>query len=150
MDKANMPINILEIMKQLPHRHPFLLVDRILDVEAGKSIKGLKNVTMNEPHFMGHFPDYPVMPGVLIVEALAQVSGILSVLSNGPRQDNEIYFFAGIDNCRFKRQVIPGDSLILESEIITLKRGIGKYQARALVDGTIAAEAELLVIKKEV
>lgn len=148
--KPEMPINILEIMKQLPHRYPFLLVDRILDVEPGKRISALKNVTMNELHFTGHFPDYPVMPGVLIVEALAQVCGMLSVLSFGPRLPNEIYFFAGIDNCRFKRPVIPGDSLILESEMLTIKRGIGKYNARALVDGVVAAEADLLVIKKEV
>jgi len=150
MPKPEMPININEIMKQLPHRYPFLLVDRVLDVEPGKNIKVLKNVTMNEQHFIGHFPDYPVMPGVLIIEALAQTAGILCVLSFGPRKESEIYFFAGIDNCRFKRQVIPGDSLILEAEMVAMKRGIGKYKVRALVDDQVAAEAELLIIKKEV
>ncbi len=150
MPKPEMPININEIMQQLPHRYPFLLVDRVLDVEPGKNIKVLKNVTMNELHFTGHFPDYPVMPGVLIIEALAQAAGILCVLSYGPRKDGEIYFFAGIDSCRFKRQVIPGDTLILDVEMLAMKRGVAKYKARALVDNMVAAEAELLIIKKEV
>ena len=150
MDKGIMPVQIIDIMKQLPHRYPFLLVDRVLDIDPGKRITMLKNVTMNEHFFAGHFPDYPVMPGVLIVEAMAQASGILSVLSFGPKQPNEIFFFAGINNARFKRQVIPGDALILEVELVKVIRGVGKYQARAMVDGQIAAEAELLVAKKEV
>ena len=150
MPKPEMPINIHEIMKQLPHRYPFLLIDIVLDIEPGKTVKALKNVTMNELYFTGHFPEYPVMPGVLITESLAQVCGVLAVLSFGPRKESEIYFFAGIDKCRFKRQVIPGDALILEAELIAMKQGIGKYKARALVDGVVAAEAELLIIKKEV
>lgn len=150
MPKPEVPINISEIMKQIPHRYPFLLVDRVLDVEPGKNIKVLKNITMNELHFIGHFPDNPVMPGVLIIEALAQAAGILCVLSFGPRKETDIYLFAGIDNCRFKRQVIPGDALILEVELLAIKRGVGKYIARALVEGQVAAEAELLIIKKEV
>lgn len=150
MPKPELPINIVEIMKQLPHRYPFLLVDRVVDVEPGHHIKVLKNVTMNEPHFTGHFPEYPVMPGVLIIEALAQASGILTVLSFGPKKDNEIYFFAGINDARFKRQVMPGDTLMLEVELVKLVRGVGKYKARAMVDGVVAAEAELLIAKKEI
>lgn len=150
MDKPELPINIHEIMEQLPHRYPFLLVDRVLDVEPGKKIIMRKNVTMNEPFFIGHFPNYPVMPGVLIVEAMAQSAGILSVLSFGPKKDNELYFFASINNAKFKRQVIPGDILQIEVELIKLIRGVGKYMAKALVDDVVAAEAELVVAKKEV
>jgi 3-hydroxyacyl-[acyl-carrier-protein] dehydratase len=150
MDKPELPINIHEIMEQLPHRYPFLLVDRVLDVEPGKKIIMRKNVTMNEPFFIGHFPNYPVMPGVLIVEAMAQSAGILSVLSFGPKKDNELYFFASINNAKFKRQVIPGDILQIEVELIKLIRGVGKYVAKALVDDVVAAEAELVVAKKEV
>lgn len=146
-----LPINIIEIMKQIPHRYPFILVDRIIDIEMGKKIKAIKNVTINEPYFTGHFPDYPVMPGVLIIEALAQAAGILGVLSIGEaRKSNEIYFFAGIDNARFKRQVIPGDTLVLEVELIKRMRGLAKYRAQALVDGVLAAEADLLTAKREV
>lgn len=144
------PIHILELMKQLPHRYPFLLVDRILEAEPGKRIVAKKNVTMNEEFFQGHFPDYPVMPGVLIVEAMAQVSGSLCVVTYGERKPNDVYFFGGIDNCRFKRQVVPGDTLIIESELIAMKRGVGKYKARATVDGEVAAEADLIIIKKEI
>ncbi|MFN7095148.1 MAG: 3-hydroxyacyl-ACP dehydratase FabZ [Burkholderiales bacterium] len=150
MDKPELPINIHEIMEQLPHRYPFLLVDRVLDVEPGKKIIMRKNVTMNEPFFNGHFPNYPVMPGVLIVEAMAQSAGILSVLSFGPKKDNELYFFASINNAKFKRQVIPGDILQIEVELIKQIRGVGKYVAKALVDDVVAAEAELVVAKKEV
>jgi len=150
MTNHELPINIHEIMKQIPHRYPFLLIDRVLDVEPGKTIRVLKNVTMNEHFFVGHFADYPVMPGVLIVEAMAQSAGILSVLTYGPKKENELYFFAAINNAKFKRQVIPGDALHIEVELIKVTRGIGKYIARALVDGMIAAEAELLVAKKEV
>lgn len=145
-----LPINVVDIKKHMPHRYPFLLVDRVIDFESGKKIVTLKNVTINEQFFVGHFPEFPVMPGVLIVEAMAQSAGILSILTAGPKKENELYFFAGIDNARFKRQVIPGDSLRMEIELLKLVRGIGKYQARALVDGNVAAEAELMVIKREV
>ena len=143
-------INILEIMRRMPHRYPFLLVDRVLEVEPGKRLRALKNVTINEQFFMGHFANYPVMPGVLIIEALAQASGMLAVLSFGDRQDNEIYFFAGIDNARFKQQVTPGDTLILEVELVKVMRGIGKYSVRAFVGDNVVAQAELLVAKREV
>ena len=143
-------LNILEIMKRLPHRYPFLLVDRVTEVELGKRVQAIKNVTINEPFFVGHFADFPVMPGVLIVEAMAQTAGLLSVLSFGERQENELYFFAAIDKARFKKQVTPGDQLVFEVEIIKVSRGIGKFKAIAKVDGQIAAEAEIMIAKKEV
>ena len=147
---VNMPVNIYEIMKQIPHRFPFLLVDRVLELEPGKRIRVLKNVTINEPFFGGHFPEFPVMPGVLIVEAMAQSAGILSVLSFGPRKENELYFFASIENARFKRQVIPGDALHLEVKLVRVTMGIGKYKAQAFVDGNLVAHADLLIAKKEI
>ncbi|EEG08872.1 3-hydroxyacyl-ACP dehydratase FabZ [Pseudogulbenkiania ferrooxidans] len=143
-------VDVREIMKYLPHRYPFLLVDRVVEFEAGKRVKALKNVTINEPFFVGHFEQYPVMPGVLIIEALAQAAGILSIKSQGERAENELYFFVGIDNARFKRQVVPGDQLVMEVEEITSKRGIAKYKARALVDGQVACEAEIMCAKREV
>lgn len=149
---AGQIIDLRAILKLLPHRYPFLLVDRVKALEAGKSITALKNVTINEPFFVGHFQDYPVMPGVLIVEALAQAAGILAVKTHDGdvRQENALYFFVGIDNCRFKRQVIPGDQLILEVEMLRVSRGIGKFRAVARVDGEIAAEADLMCARREV
>jgi|SRR6185437_5719352 len=144
------PINIYEILKQIPHRFPFLLIDRVLEVEPGKRIRMLKNVTINEPFFAGHFPEFPVMPGVLIIEAMAQSAGILSVLSFGPRKENELYFFASIDNAKFKRQVIPGDALHIEVELVKVVMGVGKYKAQAFVGGDLVAQANLMVAKKEV
>ena len=143
-------IDVREIMRYLPHRYPFLLVDRVTEFETGKRIKALKNVTINEPFFMGHFEQYPVMPGVLIIEALAQAAGILSIRSVGERPENELYFFVGIDSARFKRQVVPGDQLVLEVEQLSMKRGIAKYNARALVDGQVACEAQIMCAKREV
>ncbi|MCG3088491.1 3-hydroxyacyl-ACP dehydratase FabZ [Sporosarcina cyprini] len=130
-----------QIQEILPHRYPFLLVDRILEMEEGKKAIGIKNVTINEEFFNGHFPGYPVMPGVLIVEALAQVGAVamLSIEENRGR----IGFFAGIDNCRFKRQVTPGDTLRLEVEITRMRGMIGKGKAIATVDGEIACEADI-------
>jgi 3-hydroxyacyl-[acyl-carrier-protein] dehydratase len=143
-------IDVREIMSYVPHRYPFLLVDRVVEFEADKRLKAIKNVTINEPFFMGHFENYPVMPGVLIIEALAQASGILSIKSLGGRAENEIYFFVGIDNARFKRQVVPGDQLVLEVELLQQKRGIAKYAAKAFVDGQVACEAEIMCAKREV
>ncbi|KZE34909.1 3-hydroxyacyl-[acyl-carrier-protein] dehydratase [Crenobacter luteus] len=143
-------IDVREIMRYLPHRYPFLLVDRVTEFEANVRVKAIKNVTINEPFFMGHFDGYPVMPGVLIIEALAQAAGILSIKSVGERPENELYFFVGIDNARFKRQVVPGDQLTLEVEQLAVKRGIAKYSARALVDGQVACEAEIMCAKREV
>lgn len=143
-------IDVREIMRYLPHRYPFLLVDRVVEFEADTRIKALKNVTINEPFFAGHFDGYPVMPGVLIIEALAQAAGILSIRSKGERSENELYFFVGIDNARFKRQVVPGDQLTLEVEQLSVKRGIAKYSARALVDGQVACEADIMCARREV
>ncbi|AXK40089.1 3-hydroxyacyl-ACP dehydratase FabZ [Crenobacter cavernae] len=143
-------IDVREIMRCLPHRYPFLLVDKVTEFEANVRVKAIKNVTINEPFFMGHFDGYPVMPGVLIIEALAQAAGILSIKSVGERPENELYFFVGIDNARFKRQVVPGDQLTLEVEQVAVKRGIAKYNARALVDGQVACEAQIMCAKREV
>ena len=134
-------VNIDEIKKIIPHRYPFLLIDKITELEAGKRAVGLKNVTMNEPFFAGHFPDYPVMPGVLIVEALAQV-GAVAVLSM-PEYAGRLAFFAGIDGVRFKRQVRPGDTLRLEIELLTLRMGIGKGDAKAYVGDELAVSGQL-------
>ena len=133
----------IEIQKLIPHRYPFLLVDRILEVTPGVSAVGLKNVTVNEPFFQGHFPNNPIMPGVLIVEALAQVAGVAGMLM--PENQGKLGLFAGIDNIRFKRQVVPGDQLILEAEYLVLKMGIGKVKVRAKVDDQIAAEGEIRI-----
>lgn len=137
-------MDIHRILKQLPHRYPFLLVDRVLELEKGKSIKALKNVTINEPFFEGHFPNRPVMPGVLMLEALAQASALLSfdALDAAP-DDRMIYYFAGMDNVRFRRPVEPGDQLILHAELLRMKAGIFKFKTRAMVAGDLAVEAEL-------
>ncbi|HLR81381.1 MAG TPA: 3-hydroxyacyl-ACP dehydratase FabZ [Bacillota bacterium] len=135
-------MDIQDIKQTIPHRYPFLLVDQVLEIEEGKRVVGLKNVTINEPFFQGHFPDYPVMPGVLIVEALAQV-GAISVLGMEANKD-KLGFLAGIDRCRFKRQVRPGDQLKLEVDIIRMKGPIGKGKGKATVDGEIACEAEIM------
>ncbi|MEI8029780.1 MAG: 3-hydroxyacyl-ACP dehydratase FabZ [Comamonadaceae bacterium] len=137
-------MDIHRILKQLPHRYPFLLVDRVLELNKGKNIKALKNVTINEPFFEGHFPNRPVMPGVLMIEALAQAAALLAfdALDATPN-DQMIYYFAGIDAARFKRPVEPGDQLILEAELLRMKAGIFKFKTRASVDGELAVEAEL-------
>lgn len=144
-------IDIKGILEQLPHRYPFVLVDRVLELEPNKRILAQKNVSYNEPFFPGHFPIHPVMPGVLIVEALAQAAALLSFNSaEGARSENAVYYFVGIDNCRFKRPVTPGDVLMLDVEVLKVSRGIGKYTAKALVDGKVVAEAELMCTIREV
>jgi len=134
-------MNIQEIKDTIPHRYPFLLVDKVIEAEEGKRVVGLKNVTINEPFFQGHFPDYPVMPGVLILEALAQ-TGAIAVLGMEANK-GKIGFLAGVDKCRFKRQVTPGDQLQLEVDIIRMKGPVGKGKGVATVNGEVACEAEI-------
>ena len=142
-EKRTLGIN--EIKEYLPHRYPLLLVDRVLDVEIGKRITALKNVTVNEEFFNGHFPHQPVMPGVLMIEALAQTAAILSFMTMDVKPDeNSVVYFVGIDNARFKRPVGPGDQLVMDVEILRVSRGIWKYKAVATVDGKVAVEGELM------
>ena len=138
-------LNITQIKEYLPHRYPLLLVDRVLDVELGKRITAIKNVTANEEFFNGHFPHKPVMPGVLMIEAMAQTAAILSFMTMNVKPDeNSVVYFVGIDNARFKRPVEPGDQLKMEVEILRVARGIWKYKAVASVDGKVAVEGELM------
>lgn len=144
-------MEIQAILQCLPHRYPILLVDRVLECEPGVSIRALKNVSVNEPYFEGHFPHFKVMPGVLIVEAMAQAAAILSYKTMDRGSDaNSVYYFVGIDGARFKRPVTPGDQLVLEVTLGRQMRGIWKFQGRALVDGALAAEAELMCTLREV
>lgn len=138
-------MDIREIKELLPHRYPFLLVDRVVEVHPGSRIVAQKNVSVNEEFFNGHFPHFQVMPGVLIVEALAQAAGILSFKTMGTKSDeNSVYFFVGIDNCRFKKPVVPGDVLMLHVTIERQSKLLWKYKAVAMVDGQVAAEADLM------
>ena len=145
-----MLMDIHEILAHLSHRYPFLLVDRVLEIEPNKSIHAYKNVTINEPFFVGHFPHHPVMPGVLIMEALAQAGGILAFKSLGekPAPDTVVYF-AGLDEVRFKRPILPGDQLHLHVEVERQMRGVWKFKGEARVDGQIAAEGKLMCAKRD-
>jgi 3-hydroxyacyl-[acyl-carrier-protein] dehydratase len=144
-------MDIHRILKRLPHRYPILLVDRVLELEKGVRIKALKNVTINEPYFVGHFPHRPVMPGVLMLEALAQAAALLSFETlEFQLDDNIVYYFAGIDRARFKRPVEPGDQLMLEVELERSRAGISRYQARARVGEELAVEATLLCAMRRV
>jgi 3-hydroxyacyl-[acyl-carrier-protein] dehydratase len=144
-------MDIHQILKMLPHRYPILLVDRVLEVEKGKRIKAIKNVTINEDFFNGHFPHRPVMPGVLMLEALAQAAALLSFETLGEAPDDKtVYYFAGIDGARFKRPVEPGDQLILEVELERMKAGIFKFKARAKVGEELAVEAELMCTMRKI
>lgn len=138
-----MLLDINEIMKILPHRYPFLLVDRIAEHEPGKRIVGLKNVTINEPFFQGHFPGHPVMPGVLIVEAMAQVGGVLAYLASDDEVRKKVCYFAAIDNVKFRRPVFPGDQLKLELTATACRRGLWCFEGKAFVDDKLVTEAEL-------
>jgi 3-hydroxyacyl-[acyl-carrier-protein] dehydratase len=146
-----MMMDVKEIREYLPHRYPFLLVDRVVELNPGESIVAYKNVTVNEPFFNGHFPEHPVMPGVLIVEAMAQAAGILGFKTMDKRpQDGSIYYFVGADNLRFKRPVVPGDKLQLEAQVISERRGIWKFDVRASVDGDTVSSATILCADRKV
>lgn len=135
-------VEVNEIMKRIPHRYPFLLVDRVLELEPGKRGVGIKNVTVNEPFFQGHFPGIPIMPGVLIIEAMAQLGAV--IVLGMPENQGKLALFAGIDKVRFRRQVVPGDQLRLEVEMTRLRGSIGKGKGRAFVDGELAVEGEIM------
>ncbi len=138
-------LNIHQIRELLPHRYPMLLVDRVLDWEAGKKITAIKNVTANEEFFNGHFPNHPVMPGVLIIEALAQTAAIFAFMSADSKLDKDaVVYFATIDSVRFKRPVEPGDQLVMEAELVRSSRGMWKFRTKGMVDGQLAVEAELM------
>jgi beta-hydroxyacyl-ACP dehydratase FabZ len=141
-------LGIGEILKTLPHRYPFLLVDRILELEPGKRVVGIKNVTFNEEFFQGHFPGNPVMPGVLVLEAMAQVAGV-ALLGITPDKEKKLLYLSGVDRCRFRRPVVPGDQLRIEASIMSLKMRVCKCRATATVDGKVCAEAELLSVLVE-
>lgn len=143
--KPSLPMNVQTIREYLPHRYPFLLVDRVTEINEN-SIVGYKNVSINEEFMQGHFPGYPIMPGVLIVEAMAQISGVLGFIMNNEKpKPGSLFLFAGAEKVRFKKQVVPGDQLVLKSELIVQKRGIYKYCCTANVDGAVAATAEIII-----
>jgi len=143
-------MDITQIMKFLPHRYPFLLVDRVLEIVPHERIVALKNISMNEPQFPGHFPNHPVMPGVLMIEALAQTAGLLAFKSGGAEvNEHSVIYFVGIDGARFKRPVVPGDQLRMEASILKVTRGIWKFAAQAMVDGQLACEAVLMCTLKQ-
>ena len=147
----NGAMDINEVLEHLPHRYPFVLIDRVESMEVGKKITAIKNVTVNEPFFPGHFPHYPVMPGVLVVEAMAQAAAILSFKTMGEKpSDNSVYYFVGIDSARFKKPIIPGDQIILNVSIVRILKGIWKYQGVATVDNEVVAEANLMCILKDI
>ena len=144
-----MEMNINEVKNFLPHRYPFLLIDRVISLEVGKNLTAIKNVTFNEPHFNGHFPEQPIMPGVLIIEALAQATGILAFKSEvGKPQTGQIYMLVGVDKVRFKRIVEPGDQLEIYAEVVTVKRGIWKFNCKATVEGQLVTCAEIICTQK--
>lgn len=142
-------LEIQEIMALLPHRYPFLMIDRVLDFTPGESLTAIKNVTINEPIFTGHFPNMPIFPGVLILEALAQATGILGFKTVTERAENELYLFAAIDEARFKKPVVPGDQLVLEVKFLKERRNLWKFYGEAKVDGQVVCTAELMCARRE-
>lgn len=139
-----MELDIHKVMELLPHRYPFLLIDRVNEFEEGKSLTAIKNVTINEPFFQGHFPGQPIMPGVLVLEAMAQATGLLAFSSMGDAHKSKLYMLVGIDKARFRGQVVPGDQLILKISLKRNMRGIGMYQCEARINGDVVAEAEMM------
>lgn len=149
MEKSETLLDINEILQHLPHRYPFLLIDRVTECKEGEYLKGYKNITFNEPYFLGHFPQKPVMPGVLILEALAQATGILAFRTSNKRPDSDsLYYLVGIDDARFKQPVVPGDQLVLRVEVIKEKRGVWKFNGEASVDGNVVASAVLMCAER--
>jgi 3-hydroxyacyl-[acyl-carrier-protein] dehydratase len=144
-----MEMNINDVKNFLPHRYPFLLIDRVLDFTTGKNLTAIKNVSFNEPHFIGHFPDHPIMPGVLIIEALAQATGILAFKSEvGKPVTGQIYMLVGVDKVRFKKSVEPGDQLKLYAEVVKVRRGIWKFDCKATVEEQLVTSAEIICTQK--
>lgn len=149
MDTEKKVISIEEIQKLIPHRYPMLLVDRVLDYEPGKWLHAIKNVTFNEPVFTGHFPEYSIFPGVLILEAMAQATGVLGFKTNQDKAGKELYLFASIDNAKFKRPVVPGDTMHLHVEFLKERRGMWKFYCEAKVDGKVVCSADLMCARRE-
>lgn len=149
MESQKNELNVHEIQELIPHRYPMLLVDRVLDYEPGKTLHAIKNVTFNEPVFMGHFPELAIFPGVLILEALAQATGILGFKSTDGREDGEMYLFASIDNARFKQPVVPGDTMHLHVEFVKERRGMWKFYGEAKVNGKVVCSADLMCARRK-
>jgi len=149
-DNEAKTLDIYQVLKYLPHRYPFLLIDRVLDYQPGVSLRALKNVTVNEPFFMGHFPERPIMPGVLILEAMAQATGVLAFVSGRILASSRtVYYFVGVDNARFRRPVGPGDQMILDVQLKRTIRGVWKFTAEASVDGDMVAYADLMTAVRD-
>ncbi|HIF9390932.1 TPA: 3-hydroxyacyl-ACP dehydratase FabZ [Photobacterium damselae] len=149
MTSENKTLNITEIQQLLPHRYPFLMIDRVVNYEEGKTLTAIKNVSINEPQFTGHFPNMPVFPGVLILEAMAQATGLLAFKTFGAPKENELYYFASIDNAKFRKPVMPGDQLVLDVEFLKERRGIAMFNGVAKVDGDVVCSAELKCARRE-
>ena len=150
-DSGSRSMDIHEVRRYLPHRYPFMLIDRVLDYVPGEYLTAVKNITYNEPQFTGHFPERPIMPGVLLIEAMAQTAGILAQVSTGVRvDDRHLYYLVGVDNAPFKRPVEPGDQVILRAELQRAIRGVWKFSCEARVDGQVVASAEVMSVLKEV
>ncbi|BBC39744.1 3-hydroxyacyl-ACP dehydratase FabZ [Photobacterium damselae subsp. piscicida] len=149
MTSENKTLNITEIQQLLPHRYPFLMIDRVVNYEEGKTLTAIKNVSINEPQFTGHFPNMPVFPGVFILEAMAQATGLLAFKTFGAPKENELYYFASIDNAKFRKPVMPGDQLVLEVEFLKERRGIAMFNGVAKVDGDVVCSAELKCARRE-